>query len=404
MKRATISLLAVLALLSALIPLTAWQNTPTIGVLPDSGPALPATCVVGQIYFKTTATTGLNQCATVNTWTAIGGSGSGTVNAGTANQVAFYPASAAAVSGSTGLTYDQTHTLTISVAGGGAGTLALSGNTSGTATFAAPAVAGTATNPVTISNVLSLPNGTAANPSVSATVGAGYGWGVTSGGLNFWTRNTTGVLSADNAGVYMLANGANRIAWINGDPVGSQTGYLGVGSIAASAAVLAVGTGAAGNHAGLIQSGMTVFVTGDFTTSGVGTALENITGLTYTFPATALNWSFHCHVGYHQNAANAAVAFGLQDTTNAPTNLMATGHIQTAATTFTEGVLAALSTTTATNVVSATPSAITTNWVAEVDGTVEHGATAHTLNLMVSTATAADTVTVLRGSYCALTP
>ena|SRR5580765_1222294 len=80
MRRATISVLAILALMSALIPVSAWQNTPTLGVLPDSGPTLPATCVVGQLYFKTTATTGLNQCATANTWTALStGAGTGTV-------------------------------------------------------------------------------------------------------------------------------------------------------------------------------------------------------------------------------------------------------------------------------------------------------------------------------------
>lgn len=56
------------------------QNTPTIGVLPDSGPAIPATCVIGQLYFKTTATTGLSQCTAANTWTVVPtSSGSGTV-------------------------------------------------------------------------------------------------------------------------------------------------------------------------------------------------------------------------------------------------------------------------------------------------------------------------------------
>jgi hypothetical protein len=50
-------------------------------------------------------------------------------------------------------------TLTVSTAGSGNGTLALSGNTSGTSTFTAPAVAGTVTNPVTMSNILQGPNG-----------------------------------------------------------------------------------------------------------------------------------------------------------------------------------------------------------------------------------------------------
>jgi len=91
--------------------IAAAQNTPTIGVLPDSGPNLPATCVVGQIYFKTTTTVGLNQCLTANTWTAVGGGGgSGTVsaNSGSAGANAYYPSAGGSttVSPNTGLTLD----------------------------------------------------------------------------------------------------------------------------------------------------------------------------------------------------------------------------------------------------------------------------------------------------------
>ncbi len=69
------------------------QNTPTVGALPDNGPSLPATCVVGQIYFRTSVTPGLNQCNPANTWTALAtASGSGTVSAnnGNAGAVANY--------------------------------------------------------------------------------------------------------------------------------------------------------------------------------------------------------------------------------------------------------------------------------------------------------------------------
>jgi len=280
------------------------------------------------------------------------------------------------------------------------GILGLLGSTSGTATITAPAVAGTTTNPLVISNTTTIGNGTATNPSVAGATN-------TNNGINFTAANVMDIVIGGSNSL-RFASGGNRFA--ANQPIGfsSNNDATAAGADIAisriAAGVMAVGTGAAASKAGFLTSGNTVFVTGDFTTSGVGTALENITGLTWTFPATALNFSFHCHLAYHQNVATAAVAFGLQDTTNAPTNLMAVGHSQTNTTAFTEGVLAALTTTTATNVVSATPSAITTNWVAEINGTVEHGATAHTLNLMVSTATAADTVTVLRGSYCALTP
>ncbi len=43
-----------------------------------TGPSLPATCSVGQIFFKSTATTGMSQCTATNTWTVVplsGGTG-----------------------------------------------------------------------------------------------------------------------------------------------------------------------------------------------------------------------------------------------------------------------------------------------------------------------------------------
>ena len=148
-----------------------------------------------------------------------------------------------------------------------------------------------------------------------------------------------------------------------------------------------------------------VRVAADFTTSGVGTALETITGLTFTIPAsTALNVPFHCHLIYHQNVANVAVAFGLQDVTVSPTNIAAMGEIHTASAVLATGNVVGLATTTATAIVSGTPSAITTDWNAEVSGMVEapSNASSSAIRLMVSTATAADTVTVRRGSFCQL--
>jgi len=145
-----------------------------------------------------------------------------------------------------------------------------------------------------------------------------------------------------------------------------------------------------------------VFVTASFTTSGVGTALEAVTGLTWTMPgSTALNIPFHCALVYHQNVANAAVAFGFQNTTTGSTNLIASGTINTSATVFAAANVANTTATTATSVVSGTPSAITTNWNAVLDGFIEQpSGTASVFTIRVSTATAADTVTVLRGSFC----
>ncbi len=56
------------------------------------GPTLPATCSpnTGDVFFKTAATIGSYQCLTANTWSVMGGSGSGTVGSGTSPQVAYY--------------------------------------------------------------------------------------------------------------------------------------------------------------------------------------------------------------------------------------------------------------------------------------------------------------------------
>jgi hypothetical protein len=121
LKRAIVSMIAALALLSALAPLTAWQNTPTLGVLPDSGPNLPATCVVGQIYFKTASTVGLNQCLIANTWTAVPTSAGGTVSAnnGSAGAIANYAAAGGSTTvGPDSLLTDNGTTLTYTGTGG----------------------------------------------------------------------------------------------------------------------------------------------------------------------------------------------------------------------------------------------------------------------------------------------
>lgn len=99
-------------------PLVYSQNTPTVGVLPDNGPSLPTTCIIGQIYFRTATTIGLNQCNPANTWTALAtGAGSGTVsvNNGIAGANAYYAAAGGSttVSPSSGLSYDAVGNATL---------------------------------------------------------------------------------------------------------------------------------------------------------------------------------------------------------------------------------------------------------------------------------------------------
>jgi hypothetical protein len=101
---------------------------------------------------------------------------------------------------------------------------------------------------------------------------------------------------------------------------------------------------------------------------------------------------------------NDAVAFGIQDVTVSPTNIAARGYLRTSTTASTAGNVATLTTTTATPIVSATPGATATDYMAEISGFVEapSNASSSQIKIMVSTATAADLVTIRRGSHCRL--
>jgi hypothetical protein len=168
-----------------------------------------------------------------------------------------------------------------------------------------------------------------------------------------------------------------------------------------------IGTGTAATKTGVLVDGNKVFVAGDFT-SAANTSLQTITGLTWSFPAVALNMSFTCDLVYSQATAAAAVAFGIQAATNAPTAINAMGQEGTSLTAFTTGTLRALATTTATNIVSATPSAAGAIGTAadmfnvHLAGTIENAANLNTVNIMISTANSADLPTVYRGSFCSI--
>lgn len=242
---------------------------------------------------------------------------------------------------------------------GTAGVVSLVGSTSGTATLTAPAVAGTAANPVTCTNVM-----------------AASGFAFTNGVL---PASTPGIAGSGSANVNLYDWGGQQAIFYNSNQVLTMP-----------------------NHLFHMRGGNLLFVTSNFTTAA-NTSLQTITGLTFVpTSANAYNWNFHCVLAYSIATGTAAVSFGIQAATNAPTNIFATGHMQVTAgppSTYVDGVLATLTTTTATTIVSATPGATGTNYVAYLDGTLELPASANAINIMVSTGTSADAVTVLRGSY-----
>ena len=105
---------------------------------------------------------------------ATGGSGSGTVNSGTAGQLTYYASTGTTVSGNANATISG-GAFTLGVAGTAAGSLLLSGGTSGTVTIKTAAAAGTWS--------MTLPTTAGTNGYVLSTDGAGVtSWIAASGG------------------------------------------------------------------------------------------------------------------------------------------------------------------------------------------------------------------------------
>lgn len=143
------------------------------------------------------------------------------------------------------------------------------------------------------------------------------------------------------------------------------------------------------------------YVTSDFTTAN-NTNLQAITGLTWTLPVTtALVVPFRCTLFYSQATAAVSSSFGVQTDTVTPTNFQAGGSMETALGTTAYGDVT-IANTTATAVVTGTPSATATVFNAYVDGLLENpsNASTTTLTIQVKTSVGADAITVKRGSFC----
>ena len=210
----------------------------------------------------------------------------------------------------------------------------------------------------------------------------------TSGTLQLCATGNTitagGVLTIPSSGSYVF----------NGGTVVKETGGNGFLNI----------TNSAGTSGAILSSGNKTFVTSDFTDS-TSTTLTLVTGLSYTLAAsTAQNFSFHCSLLFDQGTAAVSDQIGVGVTGTAPTNLNASAVVYPSTSTLVAGTLTGLATTTATSIVTFTPSATGTIWNAVIDGTIEQpsNATPGVLGVYVSTATGTDNLIVKRGSFCTI--
>jgi hypothetical protein len=245
-------------------------------------------------------------------------------------------------------------TLTISSAGNGNGAIALSGTTSGIASWTAPAVAGTLTNPMVSTNSLQIPTGAVYNINNDT--------GLSRGAADFWVAGNG---TAGNASAVFAADG----------------------NVVALTADWTCGT------AGTVADCSTAQIVG----SGGGVPL------TFTLPLVARSWTWQCDGVVGQATAATANSWNFLTATNGATNVTANYSMNTAATAMTGGAVTDQASTTTTVVIAPTWTlgGTATKMPFHIWGRVETASAAGTvLSLQLVAPTVADLVTIYRGSSC----
>jgi hypothetical protein len=299
-------------------------------------------------------------------------------------------------------------TLTVSTAGTGNGQVCLSGNTSGVACLTAPAVAGTTSNALVSSNVITAPIQT--GPSYLITggnAGEGYGddstvWGP--GSLVLWQATGSRAMAFNALNSVSIPAGM-CFDWATSINANASTS---LSFCRPAAALLQLGGGAANSTNGFFKNAQSIVVTGADVTCGTGgtlapcTSLTTITGLSLTLPLFSTTWSFACDLVVSQATAAAANQIGVQTATNGATNTTAGAEAFTAAAVVAANAITDVaSTTTAQSVLTFTPGAAGTKVPIHLHGTLEGVSASGTIfNVTILTGVAADLLTIFRGSAC----
>jgi hypothetical protein len=295
-------------------------------------------------------------------------------------------------------------TCTVSTAGGGNGVLALSGNTSGTATLTAPAVAGTITNSVVSSNAISVPNGTGCGaPTLNGGGANNPGFSFNSGGIIYISLNTSVChylwqLSGS------LWGSALPFGWSStANPAASaqDTGFS-----REAAGVISADSTAGGNELGLFRTALACRITAAVTLSTAATTI-----CSWSLPASAKIWAWQCSGTYNITAGTSpefAIGLNASQTPTSETGnaaIYSTGSANGSPSATAVFATGSNTFTTSGNNVLFTPTAVITTvtnapWTSS--GTIQASGTAGTFAItgILTGTTPAGTVSV--GSTCEL--
>jgi len=239
---------------------------------------------------------------------STGGGGSGTVNSGTAGQLTYYASTGTAVSGNANATISN-GALTLGVSTSVAGSLGLSGSTSGKVTLQTAAAAGTWS--------MTLPTTAGTNGYVLSTDGTGVtSWIATSGGGGTVTSVaqsfTGGIISVSGSPITGSGTLALTVAGTSGG-----IPYFGSASTWASSAALTANALMIGGGAGAAPATTT-------TGTGVLTALGNTTNAASGIVVKDANANITTNALY-QGFTNAAATTTITLTASSTPNRVVAG-------------------------------------------------------------------------------
>lgn len=365
------------------------------------------------------------------------GSGSGTVspNNGSAGAVANYAAAGGSttvgpdanlVDAANLLTYSGTSGILASAGpvasganGGAAGVGKLFGSTSGFVTLTAPAVAGTLTNPLAVSNVLATADGSTAAAAYGFSGQTGVGmFRNASNDLRLTTAsdgsNHTTIALLDGTGIFVgttaffVGTGANpaKASLSSGVALG-WTANNASPSVASDVAfsrqgvnMLALGNGTVNDETGQLRSGNTCRITADVSlTVNVANSF-----CSFSLPAVAKPWAFSCNIQWAISAGSGTNNFALgvnpSQTPTGTTNGEAQIYTAAPANTSTMGS-AAISASGATTILTgATYTPAATVQFANISGTLLASGTAGTFAIQATANGTTATAAVKAGSSC----
>lgn len=181
-----------------------------LGGINSLGAGFGALAGGGGAFSSLTSGTNTTAAMVVGTGASLGVSGSGTINSTTLGGATF--AAPGAIGGTTPAAGTFTTLIGQTSVGAGvvgttAGVLNLSGLTSGTATLTAPAVAGTATNPIVSSNAIQVPSGTSFQfANGNQIFDSGSALSVFVGGNTVDQFNTTSTVLVSDGGEVCVGN------------------------------------------------------------------------------------------------------------------------------------------------------------------------------------------------------